>query len=478
MSAFGFEVPQGDPGALDAAAAEWRALGVAFDLQGQAAGAASQVALGAGSWEGQAASAFAGRVESLIGAMRSNVNACATAASALSQLAQALENAQRITRQALAECESAQSTANSQQSAADSAGASAQAAEQAAASAVHPTAVKQFSDQASQARSQQSQAQAAADQARSALSAAQARGQHAVQAYHQEAESLAGRLRSATGELKPTADLGHGWAEPVVTWAGHANDFLGAGAVGVIKGYDSAIDLAMKSLSSDLKTVLGDSNMIAQVLTNNTIAGVTDVQDPLFGRAQGALALSQNPLIKFLTKGLPEKAGPLSEVPYLAVALSALDVGLNWKDQGARSLVAPAGNLAAATIITHYAAPTAARLAYGATDLAASGAEFLGADGLATTLAGSALIPGVGEAVVVGGVVVVGTYYLDKGVVWVWDHGGAHVASEAWHGIEQGASGAWHGIEHGADWAWHEGGSLVQTGEHVVHDLEPWNWSL
>lgn len=56
---------------------------------------------------------------------------------------------------------------------------------------------------------------------------------------------------------------------------------------------------------------------------------------------------------------------------------------------------------------------------------------------------------------------------LDKGVSWVWSHGGAHVASEPWHGIE-----------HGADWAWHEGGSLVHTGEHVVHDLEPWNWSL
>jgi uncharacterized protein YukE len=405
MSGFGFEVPQGDPGAMDAAAAEWRTLGVAFDAQGQAVGAASQVALGAGSWEGQAASAFAGRVESLIGALRSNVDACATAASVLSQLAQALESAQRTAY------------------------------------------------------------------------AAQARGQHAVQAYHQ-GRGLAARLLSAASELKPTPELGHGWADSVVTWAGHVNDFSGAGAPGVIKGYDQAIALAMTSLDKDLEQ-LKDPAVQALVMNNQAVPGLTDQESSLFGRAANAEKLADNPLTKFFTEGLPQDSfGSLSEVPYLAVALSAVDVGLNWHEEGAQSLVAPAGNLVAGTVITHYAAPIVARGAFAATDLAASGAEFLGADGLATTLAGSALIPGVGEAVIVGGVVVVGTYYLDKGATWVWNHGGAQVASEAWHGVEQGASGAWHGIEHGADWAWHEGGSLVHTGEHVVHDLEPWNWSL
>lgn len=478
MSSFGFEVPHGDPGALDAAAAAWRGLAVAFDTQGQSVAAASQVALGAGSWEGQAAGAFSGRAESLIGAMKGNVGACGSAAQALSRLSQALETAQRITRQALSDCGSAQSTADSQQSAADSAGASAQAAERAASTAVHPSVANHLSDQASQARSQQSAAQGAADQARKSLAAAQSRGQHAVQAYQQEAQSLAGVLRSAAGELRPTPDLGHGWADPVVTWAGHANDFSGAGATGLIKGYDTAITLAAKSLASETEQVVNDPALRALASSGEPIPGFDDTPDSEFQRVLSAKGLAENPLTKALTKGIPGTDGLVNEVPIAALVLSGLDVGLNWHDEGAKSLVAPAGNLVAGTLITHYAAPVAARAAFGATDAAATGAEIIGADGLAETLAASAFIPGVGEAVIVGGVVVGGTYLLDKGVTWVWDHGGAHVASEAWHGVEHGASAAWGGVEQGAGWAYHEGGSLVHTAGHVVHDLEPWHWSL
>jgi hypothetical protein len=391
--------------------------------------------------------------------MRGNVEACGTAATALAQLAQALSTAQSATRTALADCESAQATANRQQTAADQAGNDAQAADAAAASSAHPSVARAYADQANQARDAQSQAQAAANQAQTDLAAAQERGQRAEQEYLHDAQTAAASLRSAAGELRPTADLGHGWADPIVTWAGHANDFSGAGATGVIKGYDAAIALAAKSLVRETEDVLSDPTLSNLAVRGKAIPGYDGELDPEFDRAAAARTLADNPFTNFLTKGLPEDTfGPLSEVPYLAVALTGADVALNWKDEGPDALVAPVGNLIIGTTIVHFAAPAAADAALGATDLAATAATGLGMDGLATALAGSALIPGVGEAVAVGTVAVVGTILVDKGVTYVWDHGGEKVADEAANGIASGAS-----------WTYHEA-------KHVVHDLEPWNW--
>ena len=199
-SAFGFEVPQGDPGALEQAAASWRNLGVALDGQGEAISAGAQVALGAGGWTGAAAGAFTDSSTRLIGAFRSDVAACGQAATALSSLGHALQEAQQVARQALADCERSQTEMINQQLSADQAGVQAQNAQHAADTAVHPAAKAAAVQAASTAQQAQGTAQAAAGRAENALSAAQARGQQAVSTY-ETAQTLSGQLRAAAGDV-------------------------------------------------------------------------------------------------------------------------------------------------------------------------------------------------------------------------------------------------------------------------------------
>ena len=172
MSSFGFDVPQGDPGALEAAASNWRNLATALASQGEGVGAASQVALGAGGWQGPASGAFAHNAERLLATIRSDVEACGEAASGLSQLARALEQAQRMTRQALSDCLQSQNELTNQQGIADRAGQDAQTAEHAAATAVHPHVANAYSQDASRARSAQTTAQQAAGGCRTRAPAA------------------------------------------------------------------------------------------------------------------------------------------------------------------------------------------------------------------------------------------------------------------------------------------------------------------
>jgi hypothetical protein len=180
--------------------------------------------------------------------------------------------------------------------------------------------------------------------------------------------------------------------------------------------------------------------------------------DGLFERAANAQAMADSPLTKVLTASLPEDSFPiLSRVPFLAAGLTAADMIMDRNDGVGKAVVEPVGNLVAGTVITEASAPV---VAAGITSLTAEG-------GALAALGTTAVIPGVGEVVIVGALAVGGTYLLDKGVTWVWDNGGAHVASEAWHGIEGGA-----------DWTYHEGGQLVHSAGTVVHDLEPWHWSL
>ena len=141
-------------------------------------------------------------------------------------------------------------------------------------------------------------------------------------------------------------------------------------------------------------------------------------------------------------------------------------MALNWNQGVGKAVIQPVGNLALGTGI---AEGTSSAVATGFASLAAG-------DGAVATLAGTTLIPGVGEVVIVGAVTVGGTILIDKGVSWVWDHGGSQVASEAWHGIEGGATGAWHGIEHGASWVANEAKPVIDTGENIANAIAPWNW--
>ena len=258
MGGFGFDVPQGDPGALMSASTAWRKLGLALINEGEAVTGASRAALGAGGWRGGASEAFVSSAERLIHAFSSDADACAKAAGALEQLSHALQHAQQVTRQALADAGNLQDAVNTQQRAANDAGTAADTAQQHAASAVHPATRTALQHEADQARQRQTQAETGVMQASEQLTGVQTRGQQAVTAYEHEAQAAVRQLSAAATELQGAEEVGEGWAKPVLEWTGHVNDFMGAGAVGLIKGYDSALAVAGSKLASETESVLGD----------------------------------------------------------------------------------------------------------------------------------------------------------------------------------------------------------------------------
>jgi hypothetical protein len=492
MSAFGFDIPKGDPGALTAASTSWRRLGLALINEGEAVASGARTTLGAAGWQGPASEAFAGNSEHLISAFTADAEACGRAAGALSKLAEALAHAQQVARQALSDAGRAQDAVNSHQQAANDAGKAAQAADEQAASAVHPSARTTFAHQADQARQQQTAASNAAGQASDQLMAAQARGQQAVTAYEHEAQTIATTLNAAAGELQGAQEVGEGWAKPVIEWLGHANDFGGAGAVGLIKGYDAALAVAASKLDSEISTVLGDDEAIASIMGGKVPTAFDGVKDPVWDLTKNAGEAAQNPFTRALTAGPSEEQfGLLGKVPYLAYGMTALDMYENRNEGIGKSVVEPLGNLAVSTGIAEgTSAVVAPAIAEGAATLAMG-------DGALAAIAGTAFVPGVGEVVIVGAVAVLGTYAVDKGVEYLWDHRAAigHALQTAGtatvHGLETAGSATVHGLEtagvataHGLETAGSAtvhglesaGSTVVHTTSHVIHDAEPWNW--
>src|SRR6478736_5326668 len=115
MSAFGFEIPQGDPAALTAASTSWRRLGLALINEGDAVAGGARMTLGSAGWQGPASQAFADNSERLIKAFTADADASGRAATALSKLSDALAHAQQVARQALSDCGNAQDAVNSHQ---------------------------------------------------------------------------------------------------------------------------------------------------------------------------------------------------------------------------------------------------------------------------------------------------------------------------------------------------------------------------
>ena len=503
MSAFGFEIPQGDPAALTAASTSWRRLGLALINEGDAVAGGARMTLGSAGWQGPASQAFADNSERLIKAFTADADASGRAATALSKLSDALAHAQQIARQALSDCGNAQDAVNSHQQAAGDAGRAAQAADEQAASAVHPTTRSTFQQQADQARQQQTAANNAATLASNRLMAAQARGQQAVTAYEHEAQAIAATLNAAAGELEGAEEVGEGWAKPVITWLGHANDFGGAGAVGLIKGYDAAIGVAVGKLDGEISSVLGDDQAMASIMGGQTPAAFEGVRDPVWDLTRNAGEAAGNPLTGALTAGPSEESfGVLGKVPYLAYGLTALDMYQERNEGIGKAVVEPLGNLAISTGIAEgTSAVVAPAIASGAATLAAG-------DGALAAIAGTAFVPGVGEVVIVGAAAVVGTYLADKGIQYLWDHRAAigHALQTAGtatvNGLETAGTATVHGLEtagvatahglatagttvsHGLETAGSAtvnglesaGSTVVHTTSHVVHDIEPWNW--
>jgi len=213
---FGFQVPQGDPGAIEAAAGRCRTLGEAVLTQGRALRLGATMALDTdGGWKGSAAGAYAEYAGHVVSTSAANVSAFDDAATALQTLSRELTEAQAITKQALADCERAQTELGHQQQAETTAAQDAQTAEQGLATAVHPGARASLQKAADTARGQQQAAATAAGMAEGELKAAQRRGQSAYERYEQAARAASNRLESAAGQLRPPALLGGGVPVPV-----------------------------------------------------------------------------------------------------------------------------------------------------------------------------------------------------------------------------------------------------------------------
>lgn len=138
VTGFGFDIPQGDPGAIASAAHGLRRLGTALEDQGREIAAASRAVLGTGGWGGWAANAYADYSGQLLGVCSTNASALAGTASVLHSFSRELGHAQSITRQALADCERAGRDLTAQQANASKASQDAAVASQNAAIAPHP----------------------------------------------------------------------------------------------------------------------------------------------------------------------------------------------------------------------------------------------------------------------------------------------------------------------------------------------------
>ncbi len=194
------------------------------------------------------------------------------------------------------------------------------------------------------------------------------------------------------------------------TWLGHANDFGGAGSTSWVEQYDAQLSIAERRMFEDITKVLGDPRAVNAILGGNPTPLIDAVgSDPAWDVTANAASRAGNPLVRFLSAGPSEDAvGVLGKVPYLAYGMTAADMILNRNEGMGKSVVEPLGNLAVGTAITE-----------GTT--AALGAAAAG-DGAIAALAGTLCVPGVGEVVIVGAAAVLGTYAVDKGAEWVWEH--------------------------------------------------------
>lgn len=206
---FGFEVPEGSPGELEALGNGMRNAGGWFGDQLASVRTSGRLALEAGGgWGGQASSAFSELSGHLIQTLSGNQFAADQAAMALGQLSKALSHAQQVTRQALADCVRLHGEMVTQQGAANDAATKASSFEQDASNPLqHPAAVVELNHQATLARGQQKTAQDAANLAETDLKQAERRGQDAYHAYQTEAQGLASRIQDAAGDLRPVDQM-------------------------------------------------------------------------------------------------------------------------------------------------------------------------------------------------------------------------------------------------------------------------------
>jgi hypothetical protein len=240
FTGYGFNIPQGDPGAIEAAGGAIGRVGTAFEQQGRSLNSAAKVAVDAdGGWTGTASGAYSTASSHIVSALSANATACSHGATALQKLSTALSHAQSLTRKALTDCEAAHKEIVTQQGIATRASQAADGATTSAANAVHPSTVTAFQHQATVFRQEAGDAQTRIGDAQTALEHAETRGKHAYETYTHEAQALRGRIQAAAGQLRTIPSVGGRAPIPITSSPGDVS--LAAGlasqlAAGKLKG--------------------------------------------------------------------------------------------------------------------------------------------------------------------------------------------------------------------------------------------------
>lgn len=199
-TAFGFEIPLGSSGELDAAA---RACSQWAQALSNRAGNLKQGAQQAQSaWEGPARTAFNGYASHLISVFNATSEAVGKAGSALTAFAGELESCQRVTRSAYQSCEQAQSEYETQSTAASTHASTVESLTTQLSTAVTPHQSAALNRQLSAAQGDQRAAESAAARAQAALTSAQRQGQQAWNQYLQQAANASSTLVNLDGQLQ------------------------------------------------------------------------------------------------------------------------------------------------------------------------------------------------------------------------------------------------------------------------------------
>jgi hypothetical protein len=221
ITPFGFQIPQGSPGEIEAASDTCRHGAIGLLAQGQGVGQGTQLAVAG--WQGNAQAAFSGYATLAGMVLETNTRACSTAASALDELASELARAQKITRQAASDCERYQQQLTAAEQEHSLQAQEAQNFSQQAALAAHPHIRSQLNQQATAASDLAQAAQGQASRARAGVEAASQQGRDAARAYQQQAEGIASRIKAAGDQIGIVERMPGGAPIPIDVTPGDVN---------------------------------------------------------------------------------------------------------------------------------------------------------------------------------------------------------------------------------------------------------------
>jgi hypothetical protein len=245
---YGFEIPEGDPGEVQAAAracADW-----ATALSRRATDVRTGAQVACSDWTGSAESGFAGfarHVETVYGSVG---DAISQSGQQLTTFAHELETAQQLTNRALGECERLDAQVQGHLQDATTHGTTVTDLTNRSATAVTPQESQELSRQLSEARGQQAAAEQAAKLAQGQLEAAERQGGQAWTDYQHQAAAVASALQGLDSRVErvqplPAAATAHPRQGPGVATTGfwpffntavHSHEKIRDGAMGLAEG--------------------------------------------------------------------------------------------------------------------------------------------------------------------------------------------------------------------------------------------------